>query len=65
LDDQVQVGPKLILSNQVVNPMRGLWRSVSEMEIKSRIVPLCIDVSIWSMMAIPGLGRIQVKGGDR
>ena len=34
----------------------------SEMEIKSRVVQLCIDVSTWSMVAILGLGRIQVKG---
>ena len=31
------------------------------MEIKSRFVQLCINVSIWSMVAILGLGRIQVK----
>ena len=32
------------------------------MEMKSGIVQLCIDVSTWSMVAILGLGRIQVKG---
>ena len=32
------------------------------MEMKSKFVQLCIDVSTWSMMAILRLGRIQVKG---
>jgi len=32
------------------------------MEMKSRVVQLCTDVSTWSMAAILGLGRIQVKG---
>jgi len=32
------------------------------MEMKSRVVQLCIDVSTWSVMAIFGFGRIQVKG---
>ena len=32
------------------------------MEMKSRVVQLFIDVSTWSMMAILGLERIQVKG---
>ena len=32
------------------------------MEMKSRVVQLCIDVSTWSMLAILGLGHIQVKG---
>ena len=31
------------------------------MEMKSRVVQLCIDVSIWSMVAILELGRIQIK----
>ena len=31
------------------------------MKMKSRIVQLCIDMSIWSMVAIIRLGRIQVK----
>ena len=31
------------------------------MHMKSRFAQLCIDVSIWSMIAILGLGRIQVK----
>ena len=44
LDDQVQVGPELVRCNQVVNPLRGLWRRGSEMEMKSRVVQLCIDV---------------------
>jgi len=26
LGDQVQIGLELVQSNQVVNPMRGLWR---------------------------------------
>jgi len=34
------------------------------MEMKSRIIQVCIDVSTWSMVTILGLGRIQVKGGD-
>jgi len=45
-----------------MNPMRGLWRRGSEMEMKSRVVQLCIEVSTWSMMAIFGLERIRVKG---
>ena len=32
------------------------------MELKSRFVQLCIDVSIWNMVVILELGRIQVKG---
>jgi len=32
------------------------------MEMKSRVVQLCIDMSIWSMVVILGFGRIQVKG---
>ena len=32
------------------------------MEIKSRVVQLCIDMSTWSMVIILGLGCIQVKG---
>ena len=62
MGDLVQVGPELVRSNQVVNPMRELWIRGSEMEMKSRIVQLCIDVSTWSMMAILELERIQVKG---
>ena len=30
--------------------------------MKSRVVQFYIDVSIWSMMAILGLGCIQVRG---
>ena len=30
------------------------------MEMKSRVVQLCINVSTWSMVAILGLGRIRV-----
>jgi len=37
LGDKVQVGPELIRSNQAVNPMRGLWRRGSEMEMKSSL----------------------------
>ena len=62
MGDKVQVGPELIRSNQVVNLMRGLWRRESEMEMKSRVIHLCIDVSTWSMVAILELGRIRVKG---
>ena len=32
------------------------------MEMKSRVVHLFIDVNKWNMVAIIGLGRIQVKG---
>jgi len=31
------------------------------MEMKLIFVQLCIDVSTWSMAAIPKIGRIQVK----
>jgi len=31
------------------------------MEMKSRVIQLCIDVSTWNMVAIFGLGHIQVK----
>ena len=42
--------------------MKGLWRRESEMEMKLKVIQLCIDVSIWSMVAILGLECIQVKG---
>jgi len=45
LGDQIQIGPELVRPNHVVNPMRGLWRRKSEMEMKSRIIHLCIDMS--------------------
>ena len=45
-----------------MKPIRGLWRRESEMEMKSRVVQLCIDVSTWSMVPILELGCIQVKG---
>ena len=32
------------------------------MEMKSRVVQLCIDVGTWNMTTFLGLGRIQVKG---
>jgi len=32
------------------------------MEMKSRVAQLCISISTWSMVAILGLGCIQVKG---
>jgi len=56
------IGSELVRPNQVVNPMRGLRRRESEMEMKSKVVQLCIDVSTWSMVAILRLGRIRVKG---
>ena len=56
------IRPELVRPNQVVNPVTGLWRRGSEMEMKSRVVQLCIDVSTRSMVAILELGRIQVKG---
>jgi len=37
LGNKVQVGPKLIRPNQDVNPMRGLWRRESEMEMTSNL----------------------------
>jgi len=61
LDDKVQFGPELHRPNQVVNPMRELWRRGSEIEMKSRFVQLCMDPSTWSMVAILKLERIQVK----
>jgi len=63
LGDQVQVGPGLVRPNQVVNLMRGLRRRGSEMEMKSKVVQLCIDVSTWSMVAVLGLEHVQVKRG--
>ena len=36
-------------------------RRGSEMEMKSRVVQLCIDISTWTMVAILRLGYIQVK----
>ena len=61
LSDQVQAGPEFVCHNQFVNPMRELWRRENEMEIESRIVQLCINVSTWIMMTILGLKHIQVK----
>jgi len=55
LGDQVQVGSKLVRSNQVVNPMMGVMERGSKMEMKSRVVQLYIDVTTWSMVAILGL----------
>jgi len=34
LGNKIQVGPELIRPNQDVNPMRGLWRRGSEIEMK-------------------------------
>ena len=62
MGDKVQVGPELIRPNQVVNPMRGLWRKGSKMKMKSSFVQLCMDASTWSIVAILRLGRIRVKG---
>ena len=62
MGDKVQVGPELIRLNQVVNPMRGLWRRGSEIEMNSIFVQLCVDASTWNMVDIFGLGRIRVKG---
>jgi len=39
-----------------------IWRRGSEMEMKSRVIHLCIDVSTWSMVTILRLECIQVKG---
>ena len=33
------------------------------MEMKSKVVQLCIDVSTWSMVAVLGLEHVQVKRG--
>ena len=62
MGDKVQVQSELIRPNQVVNPMRGLWRRGSKMEMKSRFVQLCMNASTWSMVAILRLERIRVKG---
>ena len=67
LGNKIQVGPELIRPNQVVNPMKGLWRREwgGERERdgdRVKFVQLCVDVSTWSMVAILGLERIQVKG---
>jgi len=40
-----RVEPEFIRPNQVVNPMRGLWRRGSGMEMKSKFVQLCVDAS--------------------
>ena len=61
MGDQVHVSPELIRPNQVMNPMKGLWRRGSEMEVKSKVVQLSIDVSTRSMVSILRLGRIRVK----
>ena len=62
LGDQLQDEPEFIRSNQIMNPMRELWRRWSEMEMKLKVVQLCIDMSIWSLVAILELGRIPIKG---
>ena len=38
MGNKVQIGPELIRPNEVVNPMRGLWRRGSEMEMKSSLI---------------------------
>ena len=60
MGDQVQVGPELIRSNQVVNPIRGLCRRGSEMEMKPSLFNF-VDASTLSMVTILGFERIQVK----
>ena len=62
MGDQAQVGAELVRLNQVANLIRGGIEKGSEIEIKSRVVQLCIDVSTWSLVAILRLERIQVKG---
>ena len=62
MGDQVHDRPELVRPNQVMNPMRVLWRRRSEMKMKSRVVQLCIYVSTWSMVVILRLGCIRVKG---
>ena len=62
LGDQVQFGPELVRSNQVMNPIRGLWRRESEIEMKSRVVQLCIDVNAWSMVVISDLDVFKSMG---
>ena len=37
MGNKVHVGPELIRPNQVVNPVRGLWRTGSEIEMKSSL----------------------------
>jgi len=47
----------------VTNPRLGIYESdLLEVEMKSRVIQLYIDVSIWNKMAILGPGCIQVKG---
>jgi len=55
LGDKVLIRPELIRPNHMVNPMKRLKRRWSEMEMKSRLVQLCVNASIWSMVAILGL----------
>ena len=62
MHDKVQVVPELVRPNQVMNPMRVLWRRESEMEMKSSFVQLCVDASAWSKVAILRLGCIRVNG---
>ena len=61
MGDKIQIRPELIRPNQVVNPMRGLWRRGSEMDMKSSFVQLCVNASTWIMMAIFGLGHIRIN----
>ena len=58
MGNKVQVESEVIQSNQVVNPMRELWRRESEMEMKSSFIQLCMKASTWNMVAIFGLERI-------
>ena len=62
MGNQVQVGPELVRSNQVINPVMGLWRRASEMEMKSRVVQLGIDVSTWSMVLFSDLDVFKSRG---
>ena len=51
-----------LLTKSSCEPHEGVIGEGSEMEMKSRFVQLCVDVSTWSMVAIFRLGRIRVKG---
>ena len=62
MDDKVLVGPELIRPNQVVNPMGRLWRSGSEMEMKSSFVQLHVDASICGMVLFSDLDIFESRG---
>jgi len=62
LGDKIQIRPELIRPNQVINPMRGLWRRGSEMKMNSSFAHLCVDASTWNMLAISDLDVFESRG---